>query len=105
MTNLTPLAQLAASVRLYPFGRGFFIAIGLAVTSFAVIPLVVRAALGTGAAASVAAVLAGCVVQAAGLWWFRGSLQLAALPGVSRLARKFSPRDGSGSAKSRAVTD
>ncbi len=105
VTNLTPLAQLAASVRLYPFGPGFFIAAGLAVTSFAVIPLVVRAALGAGAAASVGAVLAGCVVQAAGLWWFRDTLRLAALPGVSRLARKFSPRGGSGPAKSRAVTD
>jgi O-antigen/teichoic acid export membrane protein len=87
VTNLTPLAQLAASVRLHPFGRGFFIAAGLAVTSFAVIPLAARAALGAGAAASVGAVLAGCVVQAAGLWWFRDTLRLAALPGISRLAR------------------
>jgi O-antigen/teichoic acid export membrane protein len=89
VTNLTPLAQLAASVRLHPFGRGFYIAAGLAVTSFAVVPLVVRAALGAGAAVSVGAVLAGCVVQAAGLWWFRDSLRLAALPGMSRLAKAF----------------
>jgi hypothetical protein len=34
-------------------------------------------------------VLAGCAVQAAGLWWFRDSLQLAALPGLSRLAKIF----------------
>lgn len=89
VTNLTPLAQLAISVRLNPFGRGSFLAAGLAVLSFAVIPLAVRAALGPSAAASSGAVLAGCVVQAAGLWWFRDSLRLAALPGVSRLAKIF----------------
>jgi O-antigen/teichoic acid export membrane protein len=89
VTNLTPLAQLAITKRLHPFGRGSFLAAGLAVLSFAVIPLAVRAALGPGAAASAGAVLAGCVVQAAGLWWFRDSLQLAALPGLSRLAKIF----------------
>jgi O-antigen/teichoic acid export membrane protein len=105
VTNLTPLAQLAASVRLYPFGRGSLIAMGLSVLSFAVIPLVARAVFGGGAAVSFAAVAAGCLVEAAGLWWFRGSLRLAALPGVSRVARKLSPRGRSGPAKSRAVTD
>jgi O-antigen/teichoic acid export membrane protein len=89
VTNLTPLAQLAISKRLHPFGRGSFLAAGLAVLSFAVIPLAVRAALGPGAAASAGAVLAGCVVQAAGLSWFRDSLRLAALPGASRLAKTF----------------
>jgi len=89
VTNLTPLVQLAASVRLNPFGRGTFIAAALAVASFAVIPLAVRAGLGTGAAASAGAVVAGCIVQAAGLWWFRDSLRLAALPGISRLARAW----------------
>ncbi len=81
ITNLVPLAQLAASKRLNPFGRGTFIAIGLAVVSFAVIPLAARAAFGRGAAASLSAVAAGCLVQAAGLWRFRASLRLAALPG------------------------
>jgi O-antigen/teichoic acid export membrane protein len=89
VTNLTPLAQLAISMRLNPFGRGSFLAAGLAVLSFAVIPLAVRAALGPSAAASAGAVLAGCVVQGAGLWWFRDTLRLAALPGVSRLAKTF----------------
>jgi O-antigen/teichoic acid export membrane protein len=105
VTNLTPLAQLAASVRLHPFGRGSLIAMSLSVLSFAVIPLVARAMFGGGAAVSFAAVGVGCLVEAAGLWWFRGSLQLAALPGVSRLARKFSMRGRSGPGKSRAVTD
>ena len=92
ITNLVPLAQLAASKRLNPFGRGTFIAIGLAVVSFAAIPLAARAAFGRGAAASLSAVAFGCLVQAAGLWRFRASLRLAALPGASRLARIFPPR-------------
>ena len=92
ITNLIPLAQLAASKRLNPFGRGTFIAIGLAVVSFAVIPLAVRAAFGPGAIASLSAVGAGCLVQAAGLWRFRDRLRLAALPGASRLAKIFPPR-------------
>jgi O-antigen/teichoic acid export membrane protein len=90
VTNLTPLAQLAIWVRLHPFGHGTFIAAGLAVLSFAVVPLLARAAFGGGAAASVSAIAAGCLIQAAGLWWFRDSLRLAALPGVSRLTRTFS---------------
>jgi O-antigen/teichoic acid export membrane protein len=94
VTNLIPLVQLAISKRLHPFGRGSFIAAGLAAASFAAIPLVARAALGAGAAASAGAVLAGCGVQAAGLWWFRDSLRLAALPGMSRLGRAFSFRGG-----------
>ena len=92
VTNLVPLAQLAVSVRLHPFGRGSFIAAGLAVVSFAVIPLAVRAGFGRGGVASLSAVAAGCLVQAAGLWRFRDSLRLAALPGASRLARVFSAR-------------
>ncbi len=92
ITNLIPLAQLAASKRLNPFGHGTFIAIGLAVVSFAVIPLAVRAAFGHSAVASLSAVAAGCLVQAAGLWRFRDSLRLAALPGASRLTRIFSGR-------------
>ena len=89
ITNLVPLAQLAVSKRLNPFGRGTFIAIGLSVVSFAVIPLAVRAAAGPGAVASLSAVGAGCLVQAAGLWRFRDSLRLEALPGASRLTKLF----------------
>jgi O-antigen/teichoic acid export membrane protein len=102
VTNLTPLAQLAISIRLNPFGRGTFIAAGLALLSFGVIPLVLRAALGTGAGVSVGAVLAGCVVQVAGLWWFRDSLRLAALPGMSRLAKAWPLRGSPPAARHRA---
>lgn len=89
--NLTPLAQLAAALRLHPFGRGTLLAAGLAGLAFGVIPLVVRAALGSGAVASAGAVVAGCCVLAAGLWSLRSSLQLAALPGMSRLAVALRP--------------
>jgi O-antigen/teichoic acid export membrane protein len=104
VTNLVPLAQLAASKRLHPFGRGTFIAAGLAVVSFAVIPLAVRAGFGRGAVASVSAVAAGCLVQAAGMWRFRDRLRLAALPGASRLAKIFSGR-GRPPALHRRVSD
>jgi O-antigen/teichoic acid export membrane protein len=89
ITNLVPLAQLAVSKRLNPFGRGTLIAIGLSVVSFAVIPLAARAAFGPGAVASLSAVGAGCLVQAAGLWRFRDSLRLQALPGAGRLTKLF----------------
>ena len=85
VSNLTPLAQLAFSYRLYPFGRGALTAASLAVLSFAVIPLAARALLGHGPVIAISAVCAGCCVQAVGLWWFRDSLQLAAIPGLKRL--------------------
>jgi O-antigen/teichoic acid export membrane protein len=94
VTNLTPLAQLAMTVRLHPFGRGTLLAASLCLLSFGVIPLVVRAALGPGAAASIGAVAAGGGVLAAGLWRFRGTLRLAALPGLRRLARALGFRPG-----------
>jgi O-antigen/teichoic acid export membrane protein len=88
VSNLTPLAQLAFRYRLHPFGRGALIAAGLAALSFAVIPLAARALLGPGPVVSISAVSAGCCVQVVGLWWFRDSLRLAAMPGLARLRRK-----------------
>lgn len=85
VTNLVPLVQLAAAVRLHPFGRGTLTAGALSLASFAVIPIVARLALGGQAAVSVGAVIAGCAVQAAGLWWFRDLLRLSSLPGARRL--------------------
>ena len=57
----------------------------LSLASFAVIPILARVVLGGRADVSVGAVVAGCVVQAAGLWWFRSLLQLSSLPGARRL--------------------
>jgi O-antigen/teichoic acid export membrane protein len=93
VSNLTPLGQLAFKYGLHPFGRGALTAAALSVLSFAVIPLVALAVFGPGPAVSIGAVVAGCCVQAAGLWWFRDSLQLAAIPGLGRLRRR-SPAPG-----------
>ena len=91
VTNLVPLAQLAITLRLHPFGRATVIASGLAITCFCALPLTGRWIFGAGGLASAAAVAAGCALFAAGLWWFRDPLRLAAMPGVSRLARRFAP--------------
>jgi hypothetical protein len=88
VSNLTPLAQLAFRYRLHPFGRGALTAAGLAALSFAVIPLTTRALFGPGPVVSIGAVCAGCCVQVVGLWRFRDSLRLAAMPGLARLRRK-----------------
>jgi O-antigen/teichoic acid export membrane protein len=87
VTNLVPLVQLAVAVRLHPFGRGTLTAGALSLASFGVIPIVARLALGGQAGVSVGAVVAGCAVQAAGLWWFRDLLQLSSLPGARRLRK------------------
>ena len=80
VSNLLPLAQLAATFRLHPFGRGVLIAGAISLVSFGIVPLVIRTALGGGAAALVAGVAAGCALQAFGLWRFRGPLRLRAMP-------------------------
>jgi O-antigen/teichoic acid export membrane protein len=85
VTNLLPLAQLAATIRLQPFGRGTLLACGLSTLSFGAIPLGMRALLGHGGAALAAGVVAGSALQAAGLWRFRDALQLSAMPGLSAL--------------------
>jgi O-antigen/teichoic acid export membrane protein len=94
VSNLVPLAQLAAAFRLHPFGRGSLIACALSALSFGVIPLAVRAGLGGGAAALAVGVVAGCALQAAGLWRFRGPLRLGAMPVLSslRARRRSAPR-------------
>ena len=92
ITNLTPLAQVAMVVRLHPFGRGTFIACALSATSFAAIPLAVRAVAGDSLVVSAAAVAAGCLLLAAGLWRFRRALALAAMPGLSFTGRNARTR-------------
>jgi O-antigen/teichoic acid export membrane protein len=89
VTNLTPLAQLAISLRLHPFGRATLIACGLTAACFGALPLAVRLVFGHGVLPSVAAVAAGCVLFAAGLWWSRSLFQLSAMPGMSRLGNRL----------------
>jgi O-antigen/teichoic acid export membrane protein len=89
VTNLMPLAQLAWTIHLQPFGRGTVAAALLSTVSFCVIPLGIRAAMGGGYTSLAVGVAAGCVVQAAGLWRFRQSLRLAAMPGVSAVQSRL----------------
>lgn len=86
VTNLLPLAQIAATVRLQPFGRGTLLAIALCSLSFGVLPLVARGLLGPGAGPSLAAIACGCALMTAGIWLFRADFNLAALPGAAQLA-------------------
>jgi O-antigen/teichoic acid export membrane protein len=89
IANLTPLTQIAVTMRLQPFGRGSVIAIALTTIGFFVVPLAARTLLGGGAAVSLAALAVGCALLAAGMWRFRGDLQLSVMPGVSTIARRL----------------
>jgi O-antigen/teichoic acid export membrane protein len=84
VSNLMPLTQLAAVLRLHPFGRGTITACALAVVSFGVIPFALRAVLGHGVASLAASVAAGSVVFAIGLWRFHRVLHL---PSIRRRSR------------------
>jgi O-antigen/teichoic acid export membrane protein len=86
LTNLMPLAQVAASVRLSPFGRGTLITAALATLSFGVLPLAARGLFGDGVVPSLAAIAGGCVLMTAGIWRFRKELNVAAMPGTRQLA-------------------
>jgi len=90
LTNLMPMAQLASSIHLQPFGRGTVLAAALSAVAFGAVPLAIRAVLGGGLAGLAAGVAAGCVVEAVGLWRFRGVLRLSAMPGVSAIQSRLS---------------
>lgn len=82
LSNLVPLAQLAALARVHPFGRMTFAAVALPAICFAAVPLAMRAAAGTGAVATAAGLVLGTAVLAASGWRLRRTLQLSALAGV-----------------------
>ena len=90
--NLIPLAQLAWIVRIHPFGRATITACALTALSFGVIPLLVRAFLGDGAAAQILAVAAGCAALGVGVWRGRNQLQLSMIPRPRFFRRGFAPR-------------
>ena len=89
VTNLMPMAQLASSIHLQPFGRGTILAAGLSVVSFGAIPLALRSVLGDGLIGLAAGVAAGSLVQAIGLWRLSDVLQLSAMPGISSIQRRL----------------
>jgi len=94
VTNLMPMAQLASSIHLQPFGRGTVLAAALSTVAFGAVPLALRAVLGGGLAGLAAGVAAGCVVFAIGLWRFGGALRLSAMPGVSSIKSRLSRARG-----------
>jgi O-antigen/teichoic acid export membrane protein len=96
ITNLVPLAQVAAVVRLHPFGRGTFIACALSTACFAAVPLAVRALAGDSLIVSACAVAAGGLLLAAGLWRFRHVLALAFMPGLAFIDRNARNRGAGG---------
>jgi O-antigen/teichoic acid export membrane protein len=86
VTNLMPLAQLAATMSLHPLGRGTLISAALSTVSFGVLPLAARGLLGTGALPSLGSIACGCALMVTGMWLFRADLNLAAMPGAAQLA-------------------
>ncbi|AGZ39326.1 lipopolysaccharide biosynthesis protein [Actinoplanes friuliensis] len=76
--NLLPLVQVGRSARLHPFGAGTLAAGGLSVACFGVLPRVVTAVAGTGAAGLTLAVALAVPAFAAGAWLLRGRLALDA---------------------------
>jgi O-antigen/teichoic acid export membrane protein len=80
VTNVVPLAQLAAVARVHPFGRGTLAACGLPVACFGALPLAARAVAGPGAITAAAAVAVGCLAFAVGIGRLRRPLHLPALP-------------------------
>jgi len=94
VTNLMPMAQLASSIHLQPFGRGTVLAAALSAVAFCAVPLGIRAVLGGGLASLAAGVFLGSVVFAIGLWRFRGVLRLSAMPGVSSISARLSRARG-----------
>lgn len=83
VNNVVPLAQLAVSMRLHPFGRVSVIAAALPVVCFALMPLLGGTAIG-GTSGHLAGTAAGMSLYVAGLWRWRGVLQLAAFTAIRR---------------------
>jgi O-antigen/teichoic acid export membrane protein len=94
ITNLLPLAQVAKVARVHPFGRAFLTAAALATVSFWLVPLGLRALLGSSGVIAIAAVAIGVVVMLCGMWRFADVLELSVMPGFSAIMRRI-PAAGS----------
>jgi O-antigen/teichoic acid export membrane protein len=84
INNLVPLAQVWSFLRLHPFGRGVWVAMGIAAVCFGAVGVAVRSLLGPTTAGFAVYALAGCGLYAALLWRFREQLQVDALRGLLR---------------------
>lgn len=85
--NLVPLAQLALSLRIHPFGRPLNAAMLTAALSFGLLPLLSRMVFGLSLTALLVAVATAGVCYLALLALMRDRLELAALAAVRRRGR------------------
>lgn len=79
--NLVPLAQLAVTQRLHPFGRGTLLAAALAATCFGGLPVAVVGVVGPSLANAVGAIAFGAAWYAVAVIWLRGPLAMDTLAG------------------------
>ena len=87
VNNVLPLIQIGRFVRLHPFGPGTLAATGLSAGCFGVLPQLVTAITGPGAAGLSLAVALAVPAFAGGAWLLRGRLGLHAF-----LPRPLTPR-------------
>jgi O-antigen/teichoic acid export membrane protein len=78
MNNVIPLAQIAITMGIHPFGRASLSAVLLSVGCFGLLPLCIAGAFGASVGSAAAALGAGGVLYAAGLFQLREALQLGA---------------------------
>ena len=84
VNNLTPLVQMALSLRLHPFGRSLALATAAAAVCFGVLPLGVRLLFGDSLVVAVLAAAVGAVEYAGLLWYWREHFELPSLEAVLR---------------------
>jgi O-antigen/teichoic acid export membrane protein len=82
--NTAALLQVAAALRLHPFGRATATSAAVAVFAFLVLPLAVRMALGDSWTALMVACVAGTALYGGLLWTCRSTLELGVLSRARR---------------------
>jgi O-antigen/teichoic acid export membrane protein len=85
--NIVPLVQVAASIKVHPFGRSTFTAGAAALLCFGVVPAGVRLVLGLSWASIVVAAALGGALYLAALWFLREPLELNAFRNLRRRRR------------------
>ena len=84
IANLLPLAEVAFSTRVHPFGRPTIIAMVTSVVCFMGVPGAVVLLLGSGTSALLVGLPIGAICYAGCLWKFRNALNLLALTRLRR---------------------
>jgi O-antigen/teichoic acid export membrane protein len=79
INNVLPLALIAGSLRIHPYGAATVTAAALAALCFGALPMLARAVIGDGLIALLATTALGAVLYAYGCWRFRRPLRLSSL--------------------------